>query len=70
MRCRSFLSICRKLQKSSLNAPAAKSLTNFARMSEFRDLVEKKKVIEGYSLSNLLKKEKDKMFSRQFVQLK
>ena len=42
MRCRSFLSICRKLQKSFLSAPAAKSRTNLARMSEFRDLVRKK----------------------------
>ena len=69
MRCRSFLSICRKLQKSSLNAPAAKSLTNFARMSEFRDLVEKKKSLKVIHF--LIKhKKKDKMFSRQFVQLK
>ena len=40
MRCLSFLSIWRKLQKSFLSAPAAKSLTSFARMSELRDLFE------------------------------
>ena len=38
MRCLSFLSICKKLQKSSLSDPTANNRINFARISAFSDL--------------------------------
>ena len=38
MRCRSFLSICKKLQKSSRSDPTANNRINFARISAFSDL--------------------------------